>query len=128
MFPSMRSRKPLIKLLWFQGIFYFLTGLWPLVHIQSFLWVTGPKTDHWLVSTVGVLIMAVSGVLLMAAWRREIHWAVAWLSVLTATGLAGVDLYYHFRGVIPLVYLGDALIEISMAILWFFLYFRAADD
>jgi hypothetical protein len=27
------------------GGFYLLTGVWPLVHMPSFLAVTGPKTD-----------------------------------------------------------------------------------
>jgi hypothetical protein len=33
-----------------------MTGLWPLVSIGTFQQVTGPKTDLWLVKTVGVLI------------------------------------------------------------------------
>ena len=28
-----------------QGIFYFLTGIWPLLSMETFLKVTGPKTD-----------------------------------------------------------------------------------
>ncbi len=28
-----------------QGVFYLATGIWPLVNIQSFEMVTGPKTD-----------------------------------------------------------------------------------
>lgn len=28
-----------------QGTFYLATGIWPLVHIESFVAVTGPKTD-----------------------------------------------------------------------------------
>lgn len=44
-----------------QGIYFLLTGLWPLVSIESFQWVTGPKTDLWLVYCVGCLV-AVIGV------------------------------------------------------------------
>jgi len=29
-----------------QGVYYLLTGLWPLVSIETFQMVTGPKTDH----------------------------------------------------------------------------------
>jgi hypothetical protein len=54
-------------LCWLQGVYYALTGLWPLVSIRTFKAVTGEKTDnlptgfdsdHWLVMTVSVLITA----------------------------------------------------------------------
>ena len=38
-----------------QGIYYWLTGLWPPVSIESFELVTGPETDDWLPQTVGLL-------------------------------------------------------------------------
>jgi hypothetical protein len=52
-----------------QGAFYAATGLWALVDLDSFMAVTGPKTDHWLVKTVGILVTVIGGVLLVA-WRR----------------------------------------------------------
>ena len=30
-----------------QGVYYALTGIWPVVHIGSFMKVTGPKRDLW---------------------------------------------------------------------------------
>jgi hypothetical protein len=30
-----------------QGVYFLLTGVWPIVHLPSFLAVTGPKTDLW---------------------------------------------------------------------------------
>ena len=42
-----------------QGLFYFLTGVWALVSIDTFQKVTGPKTDLWLVKTVGVLFRVI---------------------------------------------------------------------
>src|SRR5438094_9205499 len=61
-----------------QGLYYFLTGVWPLISISSFQFVTGPKThnwtgneaDHWLVNTVAVLVIAIGFTLVVAAWRR----------------------------------------------------------
>src|SRR5438105_14734562 len=67
-------------LLWVQGLYYLATGLWPLVSIETFQMVTGPKTDHlvtgreadhWLVMTAGVLITAIGLTLLVTAWRRR---------------------------------------------------------
>ena len=34
------------------GVANLAGGLWPLLHIRSFEWVFGPKTDRWLVKTV----------------------------------------------------------------------------
>ena len=46
----------LAGLLWFQGGYYLIMGAWPLVSLETFEMVTGPKTDHWLVQTVGALV------------------------------------------------------------------------
>jgi hypothetical protein len=48
-----------------QGGCYAATGTLPLVHLRSFEAVTGPKRDHWLVRTVG-LMAAVMGALFLA--------------------------------------------------------------
>ena len=44
------------RLLFAEGVYFFLTGVWPVVHLPSFIAVTGPKRDLWLVRTVGLLI------------------------------------------------------------------------
>ena len=50
-----------------QGLYYLVTGLWPLIHLASFEAVTGPKTDDWLVKMVGLLAAAIGAALLTAA-------------------------------------------------------------
>ena len=40
-----------------QGVYYVVSGAWPLVHIDSFQKVTGRKTDLWLVHTVGLQVL-----------------------------------------------------------------------
>ena len=45
-----------------QGIYWLLTGVWPFLHLPSFLWVTGPKEDLWLLYTVSILITAIGAV------------------------------------------------------------------
>src|SRR5690606_20176976 len=42
-----------------QGWYYLASGVWPLVHYRSFIAVTGPKADDWLVRTFGALIAVV---------------------------------------------------------------------
>jgi hypothetical protein len=101
-----------------QGGFYLLTGIWPLLHMRSFLFVTGPKTDLWLVRTVGLLIVAISVPLLMAAARKTISMELICLGFLSAVFLAGIDLYYVLRKRISKVYLLDAFPELCLASGW----------
>src|SRR3954468_1606822 len=83
-----------------QGLFYLATGLWPLVHIESFLAVTGPKTDLWLVYTVGVLIAVVGLVLLSAARAGRLTRDLVLLAAGCALALAGIDVVFVAREVI----------------------------
>lgn len=100
------------------GLFYLATGVWPLVHIDSFLAVTGPKTDLWLVYTVGVLVAAVGVVLLLTALSGRLTPEVAVLAVGTAVALAGIDVVFVTRGVIDRIYLADAAAEAVLAAGW----------
>ncbi|MEM5786496.1 MAG: hypothetical protein AAGU11_04200, partial [Syntrophobacteraceae bacterium] len=54
-----------------QGLYYIPTGIWPLLHMSSFLKITGPKTDLWLVNTVGLLLVVTGSVLLLAGLRNN---------------------------------------------------------
>jgi hypothetical protein len=108
----------LLRLALLQGVFYVLTGVWPLVDIGSFQLVTGPKTDLWLVKTVGVLVCVIGAVLLAAARRRSISDELVLLAMGSALGLAAIDIIYSVSGRISAIYLGDALVEIGLAALW----------
>jgi hypothetical protein len=116
-------------LLWVQGLYYLATGVWPLVSIETFQMVTGPKTDHlqspnpteadhWLVMTVGVLITAIAVTLLVAAWRRVNPPEAAVLAIASAAALTGIDVVYVARGVIAPIYLADAAAEVVLIAAW----------
>ncbi|MBF8965696.1 hypothetical protein I0P70_20760 [Pontibacter sp. FD36] len=111
----MRSVSLIAKL---QGIYWTLTGVWPLLHMPSFLWVTGPKTDLWLVRTVGILIAVVGLVLLVAGFRQRVTSEVKWLGISGAAGLGFVSAYYPLRNVIWDIYLLDAVAELIIILLW----------
>jgi hypothetical protein len=96
-----------------QGIFYTATGVWPLLHMPSFLRVTGPKTDLWLVKTVGTLVTAIGASLLVASARRKSLEADV-LAIGSAVALAAVDINYAAKGVIRPVYLLDAAVEAAL--------------
>jgi hypothetical protein len=106
------------KLALTQGFFYLATGIWPLLDIVSFQVVTGPKTDLWLVRTVGVLVAVVGGVLLLGYRSRRLTDELIVLAVGCALGLAGIDLVYSLSGQISAVYLADAVAEVGFAGLW----------
>src|SRR5436305_6669143 len=77
----------LTGVLWVQGLYYLATGVWPLVSMDTFLMVTGPKTDLWLVDTVGVLVGVIGLVLLLAAARRHATAEVVVLALGSALAL-----------------------------------------
>jgi hypothetical protein len=101
-----------------QGVYYALTGLWPLLSMQTFLAVTGPKTDLWLVRTVGLLITVEGIVFLLAAWRNQVNASITTLAVGSAVALGWVDAYYSLSGVIWPVYLLDAFGEAGLVLGW----------
>jgi hypothetical protein len=109
--------------------------VWPLVSIETFQMVTGPKTDHlvtgresdhWLVMTVAVLIVAVAVALLVTAWRRQAPVEVAVLAVGSALALTGIDVVYVARGAIAPIYLVDAAAEVILIAGWAFALARQA--
>ena len=112
---------PLLDLvLWAHAAYFLVTGIWPLLHIRSFEWITGPKTDRWLVKTVGVLVTAIGAVLVTARVRKRVTPEVGELAVGSGLGLAGVELWYVARGRIRPVYLLDAVLEVIFVAGWIF--------
>lgn len=101
-----------------QAVFYVITGLWSIFGLKSFQRVTGPKVDGWLVKTVGVLVIAVGGVLGMAAVRRTEEPEIPVLATASAAGLTAIDVVYVSRGRISPVYLLDAVAEIGLIGWW----------
>lgn len=101
----------------FQGVYYLLTGIWPLISVTSFMAVTGPKTDIWLLKTFSIQICMMGIVLAYASLDKEFKPAVVLLSLLTAAGFIIADVFYVIKGVIPPIYLADAFIELIIAFL-----------
>lgn len=110
------------------SFFYVVTGVWPLVHMPSFLAVTGPESKPeralWLVQTVASLIVAVGAVVGVAALRRRFTLE----TVLTATGvalaLAAVDVILVSKGHISAIYLWDAAAESLLVAMWLWAWRR----
>lgn len=101
-----------------QAAYFALTGVWPLAHVRSFMAVTGPKVDVWLVRTVGVLVTVIGAVIGMAAWRHAMGPEIVTLAIGGAAALAAVDVIYVVRRVIARIYLADAVAELVLIVAW----------
>lgn len=117
-FHPLSPPQPAVYVAFLQGIYYLLTGVWPLLSIDTFQMVTGPKTDLWLVQTVGALIAVVGGVLLLAAWRRHATAEVVLLALGNALALGAVDVVFVVRQIIAPIYLLDAAAEAVLILFW----------
>jgi hypothetical protein len=101
-----------------QGLYFLVTGIWPLASRESFERVTGPKADFWLAQTVGILVASIGSVLLLGARRRRVNMELEVLGAASAVGLGVVDVVFALRGRIAKVYLLDAAIEGAIAVGW----------
>ena len=101
-----------------QGLFYVVTGIWPIVHMPSFLFVTGPKTDLWLVKSFGALLVAVGGVMMVSTLEDRLGLTCKRLGIAVAAALAGADLAFASKGTIAPIYLVDAAVELGFIVAW----------
>lgn len=94
-----------------QGVYYAITGIWPLVSFATFQMVTGPKFEVWLVHTVGLLALAIGIALVAGAYRRYASPETVVLSIGAAFAFGLIDVFYYLNGTIGPVYLADAVVE-----------------
>src|SRR5215212_9512073 len=94
------------------GVANLVGGAWPLVHLRSFEMVFGPKSDRWLVKTVGGLLI-VNGLTQLAASSAADNGVrhARRLGVGTAAVLTAIDLVYVPARRISKMYLLDAAVE-----------------
>jgi hypothetical protein len=103
------------RLLVFQSVYYLATGLWPLIHLRSFEAVSGPKTDDWLVHTVGLLAVAIGAALGVAAAHDRVRAPeTLTLAAGAALAFATIDFWYGLNGHISPVYLADGVLELAL--------------
>jgi hypothetical protein len=101
-----------------QGAYYLLTGAWSLLHVESFMAVTGPKTDVWLVKTVGVLVSVIGLALLLAGVGGQVEPGLIFIAIGSALGLLAIEVAYTLQRVIPAIYLADAVLEGGFVLWW----------
>lgn len=123
---ELRQGRAMLFLAWFQGIYYAVAGIWPILHIDSFMMVTGPKTDilagaHSVASAGGRGRSSLPGG--VSTQRLTLEMIV--LAVGAALALTAIELVYTWRGVISMVYLLNAAIETPLIAGWLWLGFSS---
>jgi hypothetical protein len=109
-----------------QGFYTFIVGLWAIIDIDSFMEITGPKTDIWLVKTVSYFFVVI-GLTLVAHLRepdKPVFPAII-LGCLVSAGLAVIDFFYSSRNTISFIYASDGIIELFFLIGWIIVLVRS---
>jgi hypothetical protein len=68
--------------------------------MRTFLAVTGPKTDLWLVKTVGLLLAVIGAVIIFAQRTATVNLPIASLGIGAAASLVVVEIVYVLKKVI----------------------------
>lgn len=97
-----------------QAAYYLLSALWPLLSMNSFEAVTGPKTDLWLVRFVALLIIVIGLTLAGAVKAGRLPPEIIACALLSCIAFICVDTVYVFSDVISKIYLGDAVVELLL--------------
>ena len=120
----MNDKKLFRLTLGIQGSYILLTALWALLDIDSFMTVTGPKTDIWLVKTVSVLLIPIAVCFLSNLYFTQHPLPVILLALTTSIGLSCIDFYYTSNHTIKWVYALDGFVEVFFALVWSYLLIR----
>ena len=108
------SRPRQSQVLAVQGVNYLATGLAPFASRRWFERVTGPKTEWWLVQTVGAVVAVAGAGLTYAAARERTTPEVVGMAAGWAASLAAIDVVHVARRRIAPTYLLDAGVEIAL--------------
>lgn len=111
-----------------QGVFYLLTGLWPIFNLRSFEKVTGPKTDDWLVKTTGGLIAVTGATLVQTGLNKNLSREAALIGAGHALVLGTISWYYAYQGRISKIYLFDAFTEYLLVGAWTLTKVKSAQE
>lgn len=95
-----------------QGVFYVITGLWPIIHLRSFERITGRRREGWLAKAMGGMITAVGAALIVGSLESKAPRSLRVLGMGSALALGLADLVFATRGrKAQKAYLADAVAE-----------------
>jgi hypothetical protein len=117
---GMNAGKILKALLLVQGVYTLITAVWPLLHIESFMMVTGPKTDIWLVKTVAVVLIPIALLFLLNRYINGPLLHVLVVAISSSIGLASIDFYYTANDTISWIYAVDGIMQVVFIFCWIY--------
>lgn len=100
------------------GGYWVLSGIWPVIHMPSFEAVTGPKTDKWLVKTVGSLIAVIGAGLVEGARRKRVTPELELMAIGGCLSLTAIDAVYVSKHRVSKIYLLDGVAHSAIALAW----------
>lgn len=109
------------------GLYLLITGIWPIIHMESFVAITGPKEDYWLVRTVGMLVFFIGLGLLIAGIKKHVPFSLIFIAGGSALGFILINVTYVWQGIIPWVYLLDVGIELVLLLSWIVLTYQSGE-
>jgi hypothetical protein len=112
-------------LLGIQCLYTFITAVWPLIDIESFMLVTGYKTDIWLVKTVGAILVSIALCMAMHLFIRTDHLPVLILCAVSSIAFISIDFHYALNDTISDIYLADGALQILFLAGWSYVGFAA---
>jgi len=115
---QMTSRKPARVVLYVQGVYCLLAGVWAVLALTRFAALIGSEAGVPLARGYGVIVAGVGVALLGLAFRREASFETARLAVAVAVVLAAADLVFVVSGAVPTVYLLDAGVQAGFVLWW----------
>ena len=118
----MQKRRSYVWLICLQSGYYLATALWGILDIESFMEVSGPKTDIWLVKTVSVVLLSVCICLLSGLLLAEYSLPIFILGSTSAIALAIIDFRYTSDDTIKWVYAIDGVVQVLILISWIIIW------
>jgi hypothetical protein len=86
--------------------------------------VTGPKTDIWLVKTVGVVLIPIGLFFLANIYKPGELLHLITVGISSSIGLCLIDFYYTGKGVISWIYAVDGILQVLFALCWLLIALR----
>jgi hypothetical protein len=111
-------------LIFIQSGYYLLTALWAIIDINSFITVTGPKTDIWLVKTTAAMIITISLTLGSYLFMQGNKFPAIILGSISAFSFVIIDFYYVAENIISNIYVLDGIFESILLIGWGVVIFK----
>lgn len=99
-------------------VYQLATSCWALLDLDSFMAVTGYKTDQWLVKTVALLLLCLNAPVFYCLLKNNLPRILEGQQISMSTALIAVDVYYSLTGVISKIYLLDAHVQFVAILLW----------